>query len=70
MFGDLQDDGGDSMVAPYKLYGVWLSGPTYKVGLMLSMTGQKFDYEYVNLREGAHQRPEYKAKNRFASSPA
>jgi glutathione S-transferase len=69
MFGDLQDDGGDSMVAPYKLHGVWLSGPTYKVGLMLSMTGQKFDYEYVNLREGAHQRPEYKAKNRFAVVP-
>ena len=49
------------MAAPYKLHGVWLSGPTYKVGLMLSMTGQKFDYEYVNLREGAHQKPEYKA---------
>ena len=57
------------MAAPYKLHGVWLSGPTYKVGLMLSMTGQKFDYEFVNLREGAHQTPEYKAKNRFAVVP-
>ena len=44
------------MVAPYILHGVWLSGPTYKVGLMLSLTGQKFDYEFVNLREGAHQK--------------
>jgi glutathione S-transferase len=36
---------------------------------MLSMTGQKFDYEFVNLREGAHQKPEYKAKNRFGVVP-
>jgi len=57
------------MAANYKLYGVWLSGPTYKVGLMLSLAGQKFDYEFVNLREGAHQNPEYKAKNRFAVVP-
>jgi glutathione S-transferase len=57
------------MKAPYKLHGVWLSGPTYKVGLMLAMTGQKFDYEFVNLREGAHQKPEYKAKNKFAVVP-
>jgi glutathione S-transferase len=57
------------MAAPYRLHGVWLSGPTYKVGLMLSMTGQKFDYEFVNLREGAHQKPEYKSKNRFAVVP-
>src|SRR5215471_2139128 len=57
------------MVAPYRLHGVWLSGPTYKVGLMLSLTGQKFDYEFVNLREGAHQKPEYRAKNRFVVVP-
>jgi glutathione S-transferase len=58
-----------TMAAPYRLHGVWLSGPTYKVGLMLALTGQKFDYEFVNLREGAHQKPEYKAKNRFAVVP-
>jgi glutathione S-transferase len=57
------------MAAPYILHGVWLSGPTYKVGLMLSLTGQKFDYEFVNLREGAHQKAEYKAKNRFGVVP-
>ena len=39
------------MAAPYKLHGVWLSGPTYKVGLMLALTQQKFDYEFINLRE-------------------
>ncbi len=57
------------MAAPYKLHGVWLSGPTYKVGLALSLMGQKFDYDFVNLREGAHRKPEYLAKNRFGVVP-
>jgi glutathione S-transferase len=57
------------MAAPYKLHGLWLSGPTYKVGLMLAMTGQKFDYEAINLREGAGQKPEYKAKSRWGQVP-
>ena len=57
------------MSAPYTLHGVWLSGPTYRVALMLAMTGQKFDYEFVNLREGAHKKPEYLAKNRFGVVP-
>ena len=57
------------MAAPYTLHGVWLSGPTYKAGLMLSLTGQKFDYEFVNLREGAGQKPDYKAKSRWGQVP-
>ena len=57
------------MAAPYKLHGVHLSGPTYKAGLMLSMTGQKFDYEFINLREGGGQKPEYKAKSRWGQVP-
>ena len=57
------------MAAPYTLHGVMQSGPTYKVGLMLALMGQKFDYEMVNLREGAHQKPEYKAKNKFGVVP-
>ncbi len=57
------------MSAPYTLHGIWLSGPTYKVGLGLSMTGQKFDYEHINLREGAGQKPEYKAKSRWGQVP-
>jgi glutathione S-transferase len=57
------------MSAPYTLHGIWLSGPTYKVGLGLSMTGQNFDYEHINLREGAHQKPEYKAKSRWGQVP-
>ena len=57
------------MAAPYKLHGIWLSGPTYKVGLMLALTQQKFDYEFINLREGAQQAPAYKAINKFAVVP-
>ena len=57
------------MAAPYKLHGVWLSGPTYKVGLMLALTQQKFDYEFINLREAAHQTPAYTAINRFRVVP-
>jgi glutathione S-transferase len=57
------------MTAPYTLHGLWLSGPTYKVGLMLAMAGQKFDFEFVNLREGAGQKPDYKAKSRWGQVP-
>jgi glutathione S-transferase len=57
------------MAAPYNLHGVWLSGPTYKAGLMLTMSGQKFDYEFINLREGAGHKPEYKAKSRWGQVP-
>ena len=31
------------------LYGIWLSGPTYKAGLALSLMGQPFAYKHVDL---------------------
>jgi glutathione S-transferase len=52
------------------LHGIWLSGPTYKVGLMLSMCGEPFSYASVNLRAGEHKKPAYLAKNRFGQVPA
>lgn len=54
----------------YTLYGVFLSGPTYKVGLMLSMCGQPFAYRHINLREGQSKTPEYLTINRFGQVPA
>src|SRR4051812_26402215 len=57
------------MAARYTLHGIWLSGPTYKVGLFLSLAGEPFDYVQVNLREGEHKRPEYLAKQRFGQVP-
>lgn len=57
------------MSARYTLNGIFLSGPTYKVGLMLALAGEPFHYNHVNLREGAHKKPEYLAKNRFGQVP-
>jgi glutathione S-transferase len=47
-----------------------MSGPTYKVGLMLSLCGLKFDYDHVNLRTLAHKQPPHLARNRFGQVPA
>ena len=52
------------------LYGIWLSGPTYKAGLALSMMGQPFAYKHVDLRAGAHKQADYLAINRFGQVPA
>jgi glutathione S-transferase len=57
------------MAARYELHGLWLSGPTYKVGLMLSLCGEPFDYVHVNLRAGEHKSPAFLAKQRFGQVP-
>jgi glutathione S-transferase len=57
------------MAARYELHGIWLSGPAYKVGLMLSMCGEPFDYVHVNLRAGEHKTPAFMAKQRFGQVP-
>lgn len=57
------------MAARYTLHGIWLSGPAYKVGLMLALAGETFNYEHVNLRAGEHKQPGYVAKQRFGQVP-
>ena len=57
------------MSARFTLHGVFLSGPTYKVALFLSLAGEPFDYVHVNLREGEHKQPPYLAKQRFGQVP-
>jgi glutathione S-transferase len=57
------------MPARFTLHGFFRSGPTYKVGLMLSLVGERFDYVSVNLREGEHKQPAYLAKQRFGQVP-
>lgn len=54
---------------PFTLYGVFLSMPSAKVGLMLSMCGARWSYKHVNMREGQHKTPEYLAMNRFGQVP-
>src|SRR5882672_11605498 len=61
----------DGMSQPgYTLHGVALSGPTYKVALMLTLCGERFAYRHVNLREGAHKTPQFLALNRYGQVPA
>lgn len=57
------------MPARFELHGIALSGPTYKVGLMLTLAGEAFDYTHVPLREGAHKQPAYLAKQRYGQVP-
>lgn len=52
------------------LHGIWLSGPTYKAGLALSLMGQPFAYKHIDLRAGEHKKPEYLAINRYGQVPA
>ena len=51
------------------LYGVFLSMPCAKVGLMLSMCGARWNYRHVDMRAGQHKSPEYLAMNRFGQVP-
>lgn len=53
----------------FTLHGNFMSGPTYKVGLMLALAGRSFAYRHLNLREGAQKKPEYLALNRFGQVP-
>lgn len=54
----------------FTLYGMLGSGPTYTVGLMLSLSKYPFSYIHVNLREGAHKQPDFLVKNRYGQVPA
>jgi glutathione S-transferase len=54
----------------FTLYGTMTSGPTYTVGLMLSLCRHPFSYFHVNLREGQHKQPDYLVKNRYGQVPA
>ena len=60
-----KQSGGEWLV----LYGLHLSLPSCKVGLMLGLCGAKFDYKHVNLGAGEHKTPEFLAKNRFGQVP-
>lgn len=51
------------------LYGVFLSMPCAKVGLLLSMCGAKYTYRHVDMKSGQHKSPEYLAMNRFGQVP-
>lgn len=58
-----------SGTARFHLNGIWLSGPTYKVGLMLSLCGEPFTFHAVDLRGGEQRTPEFQAKTPFGQVP-
>jgi glutathione S-transferase len=57
------------MPARYTLHGSFMSGPTYKVGLFLSLAGEPFDYVHVRMRDGEHKQPAYMSKQRYGQVP-
>lgn len=56
-------------MARFTLYGIWASGPAYKVGLMLNLIGEPFDYVHVDLMSGAQREPGFLADNPFGVVP-
>ncbi len=57
------------MASRYVLHGTWLSGPTYKVALMLALLGERFDYVHVDLRTGENKQQRFLDRNRFGQVP-
>ena len=57
------------MAAAFTLYGSFLSAPTYKVGLMLSLCGLPFNYRHVDLAKGEHKAPDFLELNRYGQVP-
>ncbi len=58
-----------SDTSTFVLNGSWLSGPTYKVALMLSLSGLSFGYRAIDLRGGEQRTPEFQAKTPFGQVP-
>lgn len=57
------------MPARFELHGIAFSGPTYKVGLMLTLAGEPFDYKHVGMMAGEHKHPAYLQKQRYGQVP-
>lgn len=53
-----------------KIYGSDLSGPANKIRFVANYLGIKYDYVFIKLREGEHQRPEFLKINPIGKIPA
>jgi glutathione S-transferase len=53
----------------FTVYGSPHSLPTYKVALMLHMSGEPFSFRYVSFQKGAHKTPEFQALSRWGQVP-
>jgi glutathione S-transferase len=57
------------LVMRFTLYGSPHSLPTYKVALMLSLSGEPFSFRYVSFQKGMHKAPEFLALSRWGQVP-
>jgi glutathione S-transferase len=53
----------------YTLHGHFMSGPTYKVALMLKLLNEPFKFRLLDMRGGEHKKPEYLVMNRYGQAP-
>jgi glutathione S-transferase len=53
----------------FTLYGSPHSLPTYKVALMLSLSGAPFSFRYVSYQKGMHKTPEFLTLSRWRQVP-
>jgi glutathione S-transferase len=65
---DVSISGGRS-VQRFTLYGSPHSLPTYKVALMLRLSGEPFSFRYVSFQKGMHRTPEFLALSRWGQVP-
>jgi glutathione S-transferase len=56
-------------VTRFALYGSPHSLPTYKVALMLRLSGEPFSFRYVSFQKGMHKTPEFRALSRWGQVP-
>jgi glutathione S-transferase len=56
-------------VKRFTLYGSAHSLPTYKVALMLRLSGEPFSFRYVSFQKGMHKTPEFLALSRWGQVP-
>jgi glutathione S-transferase len=56
-------------VQRFTLYGSPHSLPTYKVALMLRLSGQPFSFRYVSFQKGMQRTPEFLALSRWGQVP-
>src|SRR5690242_1418485 len=56
-------------MARFTLYGSPHSLPTYKVALMLRLSGAPFSFRYVSFQKGMHRTPEFRALSRWGQVP-
>src|SRR3979490_655076 len=57
------------MIKPFTLYGSPHSLPTYKVALMLRLSGEPFSFRYVSFQRGMHRTPAFLALPRWGQVP-